>query len=306
MELKQLQTFQAVAKELSFTRAAERLNYAQSSVTAQIQALEQHFATPLFERLGKRILLTEAGQRLLPYADNMLRLADEAYAYVPGETEPTGILTIGAPESLCTYRLPPLLKMFRERYPSVQIVFRTGICPDLRRMLQEGVLDIAFTMESPTETDPVGPLIETTIEQIQMMLVVHPEHRLTQQARVAPSDFLNETLLTTEAGCSYRIMLEQALHAANVKSCTNLEFFSIETIKQCAIAGLGITLLPQMSVATQLNEGLLKTLNWVGPDFPITIQVLRHKDKWLSPTLARFMDMTMEYFGTTRNDNERL
>ena len=109
MELKPLQTFKILADELNFTRTAERLNYAQSSVTAQIQGLEQELGVPLFERLGRRIRLTEAGTRLLRYADEILRLTDEALLAVPGQGEPSGTLTIGAVESLCTYRLAPIL-----------------------------------------------------------------------------------------------------------------------------------------------------------------------------------------------------
>src|SRR4051794_25715284 len=116
MDLRQLKTFRAVADSLSFTRAADALDYAQSSVTAQIRALEDELGVRLFDRLGRRVALTEAGLRLLAYADKMLDLADEAAHAIAEGDEPSGQLIIAAPETLSTYRLPPLLKQFRLRF----------------------------------------------------------------------------------------------------------------------------------------------------------------------------------------------
>lgn len=110
MGLRHLQTFGAVAELLSFTRAAERLGYAQSSITGQVRALEEELGEPLFERLGKRVALTAAGRRLLPYAEKMLGLAGEARAAAAAQDgRPRGTLTIGASESLCAFRLPAVL-----------------------------------------------------------------------------------------------------------------------------------------------------------------------------------------------------
>ena len=125
MDLRQLKTFQVVATALSFTRAAERLDYAQSSVTAQIRALEEELGVPLFDRLGRRVALTDSGARLLEYADKLLSLADEAYLAIAETDEPTGQLVISAPETLSAYRLPPLLKQFRQKFPRVQLILRS-------------------------------------------------------------------------------------------------------------------------------------------------------------------------------------
>jgi len=152
MELKQLQTFKTLAEKLNFTRTAQLLNYAQSSITAQIQGLEIELGVPLFERLGKRVLLTAAGERLLPYANEILRLADEVQVTVPGDEIPNGTLTIGAIESLTTYRLSPILGEYRRRFPQVELVFRTGICVDLRKEVLNGRLDLAFTLEDVVRT----------------------------------------------------------------------------------------------------------------------------------------------------------
>ena len=121
MELRQLETFRAVARELSFSRAAAGLGYVQSSVSAQVAALERELGVPLFDRLGRRIALTEAGAVMLDYAERLLGLAREAGEAVAdagvGRGEISGSLSVSAPETLLTYRLPGLLTAFHEAIP---------------------------------------------------------------------------------------------------------------------------------------------------------------------------------------------
>lgn len=295
MELKQLHTFKTLAEELNFTRTAERLNYAQSSVTTQIQGLEQEFGVQLFERLGKRIRITEAGTRLLCYADEILRLSDEAHIAVPGHTEPSGTLTIGAVESLCTYRLAVVLKAFRSRYPHVELVFRTGICANLRKEVLHGELDLAFTLEEAGHDEA---LVFDVLMREPMLVLARPDHPLMEREQLNPADLEGETILVTEPGCSYRTMFEQALADVGLRN-PKIEFASVEAIKQCVIAGLGVTLLPEIAVKDELSRGLLTAVPWAGPEFPVVTQMCWHKDKWMSPALQAFIEETR---GTLLND----
>lgn len=294
VELKQLQTFKALAQELNFTRTAERLNYAQSSVTAQIQALEQELGVKLFERLGKRIRLTEAGTRLLQYADDILRLSDEAHLAVPDQCEPSGTITIGAVESLCTYRLAPVLKVFRSSYPKVELIFRTGICANLRREVLHGNLDLAITLE---ETGHDEGLVFEVLMQEPMLVLARPDHPLVEREQVNPAELEGETILVTEPGCSYRTMFEQALIRAGLRN-PKVEFASVEAIKQCVIVGLGVTLLPKMAVKDELSRGLLTALPWEGPEFPLVTQMCWHQNKWMSPALQTFIETTRNVLST--------
>src|SRR5262245_28513989 len=121
MELRQLTTFRTLARTRSFTRTAAELDYVQSNVSAQIRALEGELGVRLFDRLGRRVVLTEAGHRLLDYAERVLTLVDEARAVVGEDDEVAGTITVGAPESLCTYRLPPVLREVRARHPRLRV-----------------------------------------------------------------------------------------------------------------------------------------------------------------------------------------
>ncbi len=277
-----------LSEELNFTRTAEKLNYAQSSVTTQIQRLEGEFGVCLFERLGKRVLLTEAGKRLLHYTDAMLKISQEAHTAVAGRLNPTGTLMIGAVESLCTYRLAPILADFRSRYPQVELVFRAGICGDLRKQVTNGNLDLAFTLEKTCQDEHL--VFEVLIRE-KMLVLAHPDHPLAEYRSINAADLNRETIIVTEPGCSYRVMFEEVLASAGLQN-TRMEFSSVEAIKQCVIAGLGIALLPEMAVSGEIQQGKLTALPWAGPEFPVITQMCWHKDKWMSPALQSFIGVS--------------
>lgn len=291
MELRQLATFREVAAAGGFTKAAERLGYAQSSVTTQIQALERELGVRLFERLGKRVVLTESGRLLLGYAERILKLADEARAAIAQGDEPTGTLIIGAAETLCTYRLPPVLRRYRARFPRVQLILKPGLCPDMRRAVREGQLDLAFLLEEPV--CPPDLVVEPLVRE-EVRVLVHPDHPLAKREAVGPHDLDGETLLVTEGRGGYRARFERALVAAGVRPSVVLEFGGVEAIKQCAIAGMGVAVLPAVAVAEEVSGGQLVALPWCGPDLSVVTQLAWHKDKWLSPTLRAFLQVTRE------------
>src|ERR1700740_1750296 len=123
MEVRQLQIFRILAEELNFTRTSERVHIVQSNVTAQIKALEEELGVPLFDRLGRRVTLTDAGHRFQPFAEQALAAMEKGQRAIRHGTEPSGPLRISAPESILAYRLPQVLRAFRKRFPNVEIVF---------------------------------------------------------------------------------------------------------------------------------------------------------------------------------------
>ncbi|MEH6940256.1 LysR family transcriptional regulator [Bacillus sp. JJ722] len=291
MEIKQLITFKNAAENLNFTKTAKLLNFAQSSVTAQIKALEEEIGKPLFERLGKRIVLTEAGHQFKLYAEKMIKLRDEAIMAINGEEEPTGTIVIGAQESQCTYRLPPILKEFKAKFPNVKLIFKPAHSDDMvRTQLIEGLLDIAFIMD---ESKPEGVLkIEKLIKE-ELIMVATSSHPKTV---LLSADLKTETLLLTETGCSYRTTLEDSFKTAGLFPLDKIEFGSIEAIKQCVIAGLGVALLPKMVVEKDIKEGNIKILKWMNSTSPLYTQIAWHKDKWMTPPLEEFIRLTRKTY----------
>lgn len=291
MEIKQLITFKHAAENLNFTQTAKILNFAQSSVTAQIKSLEEEIGKPLFERLGKRLILTEAGHQFKSYAEKMINLSQEAITAANGEEELIGTLTIGAQESQCTYRLPLILKEFKTAFPKVKLVFKPAHSDEMaRKQLMEGLLDIAFIMD---ESKPDRSLKVERLIKEELKLVVSPNQ---SKSDFSIDDLKHETLLLTEAGCSYRNMFEESLNALGIYSLDKIEFASIEAIKQCVVAGLGVALLPEMVVKKDIEEGRMAELPWKSSIPPLYTQIAWHKDKWITPPLAEFISLTRKMF----------
>ena len=284
MELRLLVTFEKVATVLSFTQAAAELKYAQSSVTSQIRALESSLGTELFDRLGSRIRLTEAGERLLPYARQIIELSDEARAAVVGAEEPVGALTVGTMESLTSYRLLPLLELFHHRYPGVRLSLRTTIGDETRQALRQGTYDVGFLMER--ETEHAG--LDVAVLAVEpLALVVAPGHPLARAAEVATDDLVRESLLATEPGCAYRDLFEVELNSVAPVAFT--EFGTIEATKRAAAAGLGVSLLPEVTVAAELADGGLVRLPWE-PPFTLRTQLAWRAGKRLPAHVRLFVE----------------
>ncbi|MBU1041745.1 MAG: LysR family transcriptional regulator, partial [Proteobacteria bacterium] len=193
MELRDLRTFVAVARLLSFHRAGEEVHAAQSTVSARIAALETDLGVRLFERLGRRVALTAAGERLRDYAVKMLDLEEETRAWMSGESEVRGSLTVRVPESLCAWRLGGIIRAFREGYPLVRLRFTACTLEGLEKDLRQGVTDLAFLMADSVRA---GDLVVEALGVEKLVLVAAPGHRLAALGReVGPQDLRGETLV---------------------------------------------------------------------------------------------------------------
>ena len=291
LDNKQLKTFLTIAKLQSFTLTAQNLNYAQSTITSQIQLLKKEFGVRLFERLGHHITLTSEGKKLLPFAEQILKLSNDAKSAIDNSEVPNGTLSIGVIESLCVTRLPKILKEYRLRYPNVEITLKFGNRTDFLRFLKENTIDIAFFLEKKINEDDFFTEIEFPEPMVLLSL---PEHPLAQKGSVFPEDLAGEPLILTEAGCSYRTILENILTQYGIKPSSVIETGNVQLIKQLAISGLGITLLPLVAVEEECIQQRLVKLNWKGPTFEILTQVIYHKNKWISASLKAFIELMHE------------
>ena len=291
MEIRQLKTFKTVATLLSFTKAAENLNYAQSSISAQIQMLEEELDVKLFDRMGRRILLTDAGDRLLQYAVKILDLEEETRNEVSDTKQPQGSLTIRIPETFGVHRLPPVIKQFRNRFPKVRLNFITCAHEELQKDLRKGLTDLAFIL---AESIQAGDLITEALNVEPLVLVAHPDHPLCSEPVVHTSDLAGETILLSRVDCSYRRSFQWTLNQEKVHPGSLMEFNSVAVIKQCVMEGVGITILPKIAVAHDIAEGRLAALAWEEGELEVATLMIWYKEKWLSPALSSFMDITRE------------
>lgn len=263
MELRHLRTFRAVARTLNLTRAAAELNYAQSSVTEQIQVLESGLATKLFDRTNRRLSLTPAGLLLVDYADRILLLAQEAQtAVVDVAREPGGPLTVGGLETLCAHRLPAVLARCRRLHPRLRVSVREGGRGELYEGVRRGEIDVAFTFgPAPVDELLAGERLATD----RLMVVASPGHRLASYAHVQGRDLRGETFLATPQGCGFREMLDTLIRALGPDApVIDTEVASIAALGRCAAAGMGCALLPETAVAGPAARGEVSAVPLAG------------------------------------------
>lgn len=288
MDTRYLLTFREVAKCQSFTRAAEVLGYAQSSVTTQIQNLEADFGVTLFERWGRKIRLTHAGEALLAYSEQLLAVLDEARANLSEQAQLAGTLRIGTVESLAAFFLPPFLQAFRTEHPRVRILLKPGICHELRQGVKEGHYDFAFVLDWLQDHPD---LVNTNLGEEKLVVIAAPNHPLARLEQLEARDFAGANWIFTEAGCSYRSIMESVLRDAGATIESSSEFGSLEAIKQCVAYDLGIALVPYIAVAEEAKNGTLTILPFSHPEVRVYRQLVYHKKKWMPQALLRFLEL---------------
>ncbi|MEU8627218.1 LysR family transcriptional regulator [Streptomyces sp. NPDC048669] len=288
MELRHLRTFRTVARTLNFTRAAAELNYAQSSVTEQIQSLESELAAKLFDRTNRKLSLTPAGERLAEYADQMLLLAQEARTAVGDEAqERGGQLTVGGLETLCAYRLPAVLARYRQLHPRVQVTLREGGRGELYEWVRRGELDVALTFgEAPRDKLMASEALSTD----RLMLVTPMGHRLATYAQVDGPDLRGEEFLATPQGCGFREMLDALIRRLGPDApVIDTQVASMAALCQCASAGMGCALLPEIAVAGPAARGEVAAVPLTGEasETDVTMTWLRRAEQ--RPSVSAFL-----------------
>ncbi|MFD0049578.1 LysR family transcriptional regulator [Actinomycetes bacterium NPDC127524] len=268
MELRHLITLKTIVERGGFKKAAEHLGYAQSSITAHIKELEEELGKPLFDRLGKKVVLTQYGRHFLPYAVKIIDLYSQA---LNTNEEPTGDLTIGISESLTIGRIPSILLEYKRTYPKVNLSLKSIENYQVASSLQNGDIDLALILEKDDWSLP--ELHFERLKREKMVLISPIKHENTR------------TVLYTERSCSYKSVFDHYINFKQMDVKESLDFQSIEAIKQCVRSGLGISLVPYFSVKEELESQKLHGEE-VEPEHPaISTFLAYHKDKWLSPSI---------------------
>jgi DNA-binding transcriptional LysR family regulator len=236
MELTELRIFKAVADHGGVTRAAAALNRVQSNVTTRVKRLEQRLGARLFNRQGRKLVLSAEGKVLLEYAERLLRLSAEAQAAIKAGA-PRGVLRIGALESTAATRLPPLLARYHRDHPAVQVELVTGTTGALVQKVLREEIEAAFVAEPPP-----APGLETRPAFTEQLVLITPKG----QGRVnGARDIGQRTVLAFATGCTYRRRLEAWLARAGMVPQRVMEYGSYHAIIACAAAGGGIALVPR-------------------------------------------------------------
>ncbi|MEC0230133.1 LysR family transcriptional regulator [Paenibacillus alba] len=286
MESPDLRVFQMVAREGSVTKAAQRLGYVQSNITARIRQLESELQTVLFYRHNRGMSLTSSGKTLLAYADKIVGLLDEAFLALSSSGEPSGPLLIGSTQTAAAVRLPKLLACYYERHSNVQLSLTTGHSQFLIEKVLHYELDGAFIGCSCTHPE----LVSIPAFEEELVIAAGPHVADLTEALAKP-------ILVFSAGCSYRDVLEQWLQSIGNTQPTMMEFGMLEAIIGGVSAGLGISLMPKAVVHKHEADGLIRTFEIPDHYRHIHTEFITRKDAFVSSSLSTFMAMLPESSG---------
>jgi DNA-binding transcriptional LysR family regulator len=257
-----LRTFLAVARSRNITRAAQQIHLAQSSVSDQIQSLETELGTDLFTRSKLGLELTRAGEALMPYAEEILRLSDEARAAVEANIGKTaGTVIIGALETIASVKLPRWLSAFQDDHPDINLKLKVAGSGDLLRKLEGGEIDVGFCFDKGALDER---LAKRTISAEPLILIASREQRSPSRTGDLTA-LASLSFVATEVGCVYRHLFDKAFAEAGITAPKlAAEVGSIGTIARLVAAGAGMGLVPRLAVADALDRGEIIEIPWPG------------------------------------------
>jgi DNA-binding transcriptional LysR family regulator len=292
MLAQRIKVFQAVASQLSFSRAAEQLSISQPGVTFHIKALEREYGADLFERVGKRLYLTDAGRTLAAYVQRMSIMEEEArVAMEELKGLQSGLLVIGASATIGIYLVPEVVGEFRKRHPGIKVSLRVGNKRHTVERLLRNELDFGL-VAGPVE-DPV--LIAEPYLEDELVVIVSPQHRFAHEPQIYPGELRRETFLVREPGSGTQELMEERLQQLGIEPADSMQLGSTEAIKQAVAANLGVSMASRYSVEAELESGRLRAANVPSLKLHRQLLLLHHKDKRLSRTAIAFRLLLQEY-----------
>jgi len=288
---RQLRVFTEAAKHLSFARAAENLHLTPPAVTMQVKELEKAVDLPLFDRQGRQIALTTAGEYFLVYAKrllNTLKDADDAMARF--RKLDAGELTIGL-VSTAKYFVPRMLARFRVEHPGIDVKLQvTGNREELVQLLHQGDVDLAIMGRPPKE-------LATRSEAFAAhphVVVAPPGHALVLKGRVPPSALEGYAFLVREHASGTRAAMTEYFKSQRIEPRIAMEMPSNETIKQAVMAGMGLGFLSLHTIGLELRAGVMSIVPVEGTPVMRTWNVVRLMSKLLSPAAEAFRYFILE------------
>ncbi len=294
MEIKQLRAFVAIAEEKTFTAGAKRVNVTQAAVSMQIRHLEKQVGLPLFTRTPRRVILTEAGERLLERARRILREHDSALAELAEIAgAELGRLRIGSASAMfATEQLPSILEKLRSKYPNAEVSVSSGTSKTLVEQILQGDIDIAF-VSLPIETSN----IETELlYSDEVVAIAHPSHKLGGKKYVSAEILADESLILGEQGGNTRRKIDEFFEAANVKPHVVMELSRQEAINKMVENNMGVGIAGAKNCAREAAEGRIVQWWIEGAEIKWNLGLARLRGGYFSPIGKEFAKLCRENF----------
>ena len=293
MDFGQVEAFLQVATHRSFSRAAEVLQLTQPSITARIQALERELGEEMFVRGGRGVRLTDAGVAFMPYVERILQALQEGRDAVDEvRNVQLGSLRLGTALTISTYVLPKILHAFCQRYPGVDVIIRTGRSEQVLTMLLNEEVQVGLARSlANAEVETVH------LYDDEIVLVAYPEHRFSERGETTVTEAAAEPIVLFDRGSSYYGQIHSFFRQAGVIPNVAMELDSLEATKRMVEEGLGIALVPLVTIERELEAGTLVRVDLIDAE-PIKrpISLIYRRNRRRPRTVLAFIDMLAEIY----------
>jgi DNA-binding transcriptional LysR family regulator len=298
VNLSQLRVFEAVAQTRSFTRAAEVVHLTQPGISKHIKQMEEYYGVPLFDRLGKKVALTQAGEILFEATQEIMASIGAAEQRIEElEGLRGGKLVLGASFPIGVYILPGILAAFRKKYPAVEVTLDISPSEKIKVKVLANKLDLGLV--SHKEQDP--RLLAKGFMTDQLVVIVPSNHKWATKSRIKPQDLLRETFIQAVRGAGTRAVVEERLREKGIVLRDVLDFGNPEGVKHAVAAGLGVSIQARSTVRQEISDGSLVAVPMAAMDVRIEYLYLYRKDKHLSAAAKSFLAVLQD-----RRANENL
>lgn len=281
MDTKNLTTFIYVAELRSFTKAADRLGFSQSTVSFQIKQLETELSCQLFERINHTVHLTEKGREVLEYAHQINRMTRKLKDSMKEEAS-SGYIRLAMADSLCTSLLSRDFLHFRKLYPNISLKIIAAGTEEMFRLMNHNEADAILTLDNHIYNTEYRILRE---EKVRTFFVAGAGTRIASASSLSIEELLLQPFILTEKGMSYRRLLEERLAELFLEIQPVLEIGSTELICSLVEQGAGISFLPEYVIKDRVEAGTLVCLPVSGLEIHVWKQLLYHRNKWVSPQM---------------------
>lgn len=290
MDTKNLTTFIYVAELRSFTKAADRLGFSQSTVSFQIKQMENELGCQLFERINHTVQLTEKGREVLEYAHQINRMTRELKDSMKEETA-SGYIRLAMADSLCTSLLSRDFLHFRELYPNIALKIIAAGTEEMFRLMNHNEADAILTLDNHIYNTEYRILQE---EKVRTFFVAGADTEIASASSLSIGELLLQPFILTEKGMSYRRLLEEKLAELSLEIQPVLEIGSTELICSLVEQGAGISFLPEYVIKDRVKAGTLVCLPVSGLEIHVWKQLLYHRNKWVSPQMEKVLQYCVD------------
>ena len=287
MQLEHLKFFFTVAKNGSFTKAAHEMLLTQPAVSSQISKLEEEIGHRLFERHGKEIRLTKAGDILLSHARKIFQQVNEACSVLEDlKNLEIGRINLGTIDVISIYVLPQIFSDFHFQYPKVVISIDVNDSSNISNGVADGIYDLGFV------TMPVDnkSLVSVPIYDDRMTVIAHPAHPFAGRKDVTIEELSNSNLIIYKKGSVTRKLIEQVFESKGLKLLPEMEIDRPAAMIKLVEVGLGVSIAPEMQIKREIDEGLLVPVPIVDASFSRQLGLIFRKGQFFAPSVRAFLD----------------